>query len=215
MTSAKNEAVKEAILLASLPHVPFDGWGDAALTRGAADAGYDGATARRLFPGGGIEMIAYHSRHADRRMLEELATLDLEAMKIRDRITRAVRVRLQQNSPHREAIRRAMARLALPRNGALATRLLYRTVDAMWHAAGDTATDHNFYTKRALLAGVYASTVLCWLNDGSEDLDVTWAFLDRRVAEVMRVPKALARFGRLVGYLPNPLRLFRIPGARI
>jgi ubiquinone biosynthesis protein COQ9 len=158
-------------------------------------------------------MIAFHSHYADRCMLEELGGLDLDAMKIRDRITLAVRVRLQQNAMHQEAVRRAMARLALPRNAMLATRLLYRTVDAMWHAAGDTATDHNFYTKRALLAGVYASTVMCWLNDNSQDLEVTWAFLDRRIAEVMRVPKAMAGIGRILGNLPNPSRFFRIPGA--
>ncbi|PPR24849.1 MAG: hypothetical protein CFH40_00659 [Alphaproteobacteria bacterium MarineAlpha10_Bin3] len=213
MTTAKSDAIKEAILLASLAHIPFDGWGEAALARGADDAGYDSATARRLFPGGAAEMIALHSHYADRHMLEELAGLDLDAMKIRDRITLAVRVRLQQNALHREAVRRAMARLALPHNAMLATRLLYRTVDAMWHAAGDTATDHNFYTKRALLAGVYASTVMCWLNDGSPDLEVTWAFLDRRIAEVMRVPKAMAGIGRMLGNLPNPLRLLRFPGA--
>jgi ubiquinone biosynthesis protein COQ9 len=213
VNSTSNDAIKEAILLATLAHIPFDGWGDAALIRGAADAGHDPAIARRLFPGGATEMIALHSRYADRRMLEELAGLDLDAMKIRDRITLAVRVRLQQNALHREAVRRAMARLALPHNAMLATRLLYRTVDAMWHAAGDTATDHNFYTKRALLAGVYASTVMCWLNDGSPDLEVTWAFLDRRIAEVMRVPKAMAGIGRMLGNLPNPLRLLRFPGA--
>ena len=213
MTTAKSDAIKEAILLASLAHIPFDGWGEAALARGADDAGYDSATARRLFPGGAAEMIALHSHYADRHMLEELAGLDLDAMKIRDRITLAVRVRLQQNALHREAVRRAMARLALPHNAMLATQLLYRTVDAMWHAAGDTATDHNFYTKRALLAGVYASTVMCWLNDGSPDLEVTWAFLDRRIAEVMRVPKAMAGIGRMLGNLPNPLRLLRFPGA--
>jgi len=213
MTTTNSDAIKEAIMLASLAHFPFDGWGEAALARGADDAGYDGATARRLFPGGAVEMIAFHSHYADRRMLEELGGLDLDAMKIRDRITLAVRVRLQQNAMHQEAVRRAMARLALPRNAMLATRLLYRTVDAMWHAAGDTATDHNFYTKRALLAGVYASTVMCWLNDNSQDLEVTWAFLDRRIAEVMRVPKAMAGIGRMLGNLPNPSRFFRIPGA--
>jgi len=213
MSSATIGTDKEAILMASLPHIPFDGWGDAALARGAEDAGYDAATAQRLFPGGAIEMIACHSRYADRWMLEALAELDLDTMKIRDRITQAVRVRLHQNTPHREAVRRAMSRLALQRHGMLATRLLYRTVDAMWHAAGDTSSDHNFYTKRVLLAGVYGSTVMCWLNDGSEDLAVTWAFLDRRIAEVMRVPKAIAGIERVLGNLPNPLRLLRIPGA--
>ena len=210
MTTAKSDAIKEAILLASLAHIPFDGWGEAALARGADDAGYDSATARRLFPGGAAEMIALHSHYADRHMLEELAGLDLDAMKIRDRITLAVRVRLQQNALHREAVRRAMARLALPHNAMLATRLLYRTVDAMWRAAGDTATDFNYYSKRGLLSGVYGATLLFWLEDDSENRADSWAFLDRRIADVMRVPRAMGRLKKLV---PDPQRLLRALGS--
>ena len=145
----------------------------------------------------------------DRRMLAELATLDLDSMKIRMKIATAVRVRLEQNVAHREAVRRALSMLALPQNSALAMRLLYRTVDAMWHAAGDTATDHNFYTKRGLLGGVYSATLLCWLNDNSDGFSATWTFLDRRIAEVMRIPKALAGIGKLAGRLPDPFQLLR------
>jgi ubiquinone biosynthesis protein COQ9 len=162
MTYQDNGEVRDEILLAALPHVPFDGWGETAIVRGAADAGYDAATARRLFPGGAAEMIACHSRYADRSMM-----------------------------------------------AALATRLLYRTVDAMWYAAGDTSTDYNFYSKRALLAGVYAATLLCWLNDNSDGFSATWAFLDRRIAEVLRAPKAMARANRILERLPDPFRLLR------
>ncbi len=204
-----NDALRDEILLAALPHVPFDGWGEAALTRGAVDAGHDSATARRLFTGGAAEMIAAHSRYADRIMLEELERRDLDVMKIRDRIIAAVRVRLEQNAVHREAVRRGLTMLAMPQNAALATKLLYRTVDAMWHAAGDTSTDYNFYSKRALLAGVYSTTLMYWLNDNSEDFSATWAFLDRRVAEVLQVPKILARAGRVLERLPDPFRLLR------
>ncbi len=177
MTRQDIETQRSAIMQAALLHVPFDGWGETALLRGAADAGFDAATARRLFPQGATDLIACHSHDADRRMLAELATLDLDSMKIRMKIATAVRVRLEQNVAHREAVRRALSMLALPQNSALAMRLLYRTVDAMWHAAGDTATDHNFYTKRGLLGGVYSATLLCWLNDNSDgffgDLDLS------------------------------------------
>lgn len=204
-----NDAVREEILLAALPHVPFDGWGQAALNRGAQDAGHDSATARRLFQGGATEMIACHSRYADRVMLEELERRDLDAMKVRERIIAGVRIRLEQNAAHREAVRRGLSVLALPQNAPLATRLLYRTVDAMWYAAGDTATDYNFYSKRALLAGVYSTTLLYWLNDRSEGYEATWAFLERRVADVLRVPKVMARAGRILDRLPDPFRLLR------
>ena len=204
-----NDALREEILLAALPHFPFDGWGQAALNRGAADAGHDDATARRLFQGGAAEMIACHSRYADRIMLEALDTRDLDAMKVRERIITAVRTRLEQNSAHREAVRRGLSLLALPQHAPLATRLLYRTVDAMWYAAGDTSTDYNFYSKRALLAGVYSATLLYWLNDKSEGYEATWAFLERRVADVLKVPKVMAQAGRVLDRLPDPFRLLR------
>jgi ubiquinone biosynthesis protein COQ9 len=79
-------------------------------------------------------------------------------------------------------------------------------VDAIWRAAGDTATDWNFYTKRGLLAGVFSSTVLCWLDDTSEDHAETWAFLDRRIADVMRVPKATARVREACGRFARPFQ---------
>ena len=204
-----NDALREKILLAALPHVPFDGWGQTALNRGAADAGHDDATARRLFQGGAAEMIACHSRYADRIMLEALDTCDLDAMKVRERIITAVRTRLEQNSAHREAVRRGLSLLALPQHAPLATRLLYRTVNAMWYAAGDTSTDYNFYSKRALLAGVYSATLLYWLNDKSAGYEATWAFLERRVADVLKVPKVMARAGRVLDRLPDPFRLLR------
>ena len=114
-------------------------------------------------------------------------------MRIRDRIATAVRTRLDLLAPHKEAVRRAVAFEALPGNAPRALKAVYHTVDAMWHAAGDTATDWNFYTKRALLAGVYTSTVLIWLGDQSEDCAETWAFLDRRIEDVMRIEKAKAK----------------------
>lgn len=209
-----NNALREEILLAALPHVPFDGWCQTALNRGAADAGHDEATARRLFQGGTSEMIACHSRYADRIMVEALEQCDLCTMKVRERIILAVRTRLEQNASHREAIRRGLSLLALPQNTPLATRLLYRTVDAMWYAAGDTSTDYNFYSKRALLAGVYSSTLFFWLNDKSENFEATWTFLGRRVADVLKVPKVMARARHVLDGLPDPFRLLRTARSR-
>ncbi len=209
MTGIDNDAIRDEILLAALSHVPFDGWGETALVRGAEDVGCDTATARRLFQGGAAEMIACHSRYADRLMLEELERVDLASMKVRERIIAAVRIRLKQNVEHREAVLRGLSLLALPQHNALATRLLYRTVDAMWYAAGDTSTDYNVYSKRALLAGVYSTTLLYWLNDKSDGFEATWAFLDRRVADVLKVPKVMDCIGRISDRLPDPFRMLR------
>ena len=207
-------ALRERLLEAMLPHVPFDGWTHAAVSAGAKDAGIAPATADGLFPGGSGEMVEVFNQIADRRMLEALEARDLAGMKVRERIATAIRLRLEQNVAHREAIRLGLSVLAMPQNAALAARCLYRTVNAIWYAAGDRSTDYNFYTKRGLLAGVYGSTVLYWLNDRSDGFADSWDFLDRRIADVMRVPQAIGRIGRITEHLPNPLRLLRRPTAR-
>ncbi len=185
--------LKDKVLDAVLAQVPFDGWSRAAIDSAVRAGAITRDEARLAFPGGVIDMIAWHSLRADRLLVEEMERRGVSSMKVRERVTLGVRIRLEQNTQHREAIRRALAMLAMPFNGLLASKLLYRTVDAIWYAAGDTATDFNFYTKRALLAGVYSSTLLFWLNDRSENFSATWAFLDRRIEDVMRIEKLKSR----------------------
>lgn len=185
--------IRTQLVLAALPHVPFDGWSRRAMRLAAQDCGLDPAAADRAFPYGAADMVAALSRLADRRMIEALDAQDIAAMKVRQRISVGVRVRLEPWTPHREAVRRGLAVFALPTNTGTAVRSLYDTVDAIWYAAGDTATDWNFYSKRALLAGVYSATTLYWLNDRSEGAADSWAFLDRRIDDVMRIPKMNAR----------------------
>jgi ubiquinone biosynthesis protein COQ9 len=201
------EKLRGRLLAAALPHVAFDGWSETALRAAARDLDVDPALAFNAFPGGPEEMLEAFSSAADRDMLEALETRDLESMKVRERIATAVRLRLELVAPQREAVSRGVAFFALPPNAPLGLKCLYRTVDAIWYAAGDRATDYNFYTKRLLLAGVYASTLLYWLNDSSDDQAATWAFLDRRIDEVL---KAGGRLGRTVkGALDLPDRLAR------
>ncbi len=208
--------LQDRLLLAALNHVPFDGWTRAVLDRALADCGEDEAAAYRAFPEGVPDMVAHFTDWADRNMEAELATWDLDGMKIRERIATAIRVRLTLCAPHRDAVRLAAAHLARPENYALAARLTYNTVDAMWHAIGDTATDFSWYTKRATLAGVYTSTLLVWLDDRSEDFADTWAFLDRRIEDVIRFGKTRARVTKQLEQVPNPLRLLANcrPGSR-
>ncbi len=201
--------IREQILAATLNHVPFDGWSLTSLQRGAAGAGFDDATASRAFPRGVAQAIEFHNEMADEKMAAALAALDPDSMRVRERVTTAVRLRLEAHATEREAIRRALTFLAQPQHGPLALRCLYRTVDTIWYSAGDASTDFNFYTKRALLAGVYSSTVLYWLNDKSEDFADTWRFLDRRIADAMRIPQVTAPLRGLGERLPNPFRFVR------
>ena len=202
------EAVRTRIVEAALPHVPFDGWTPETLRLAAQDSGYEPVMALRVFPRGAIEAVEFWNTLADRRMLEALERENIAALKIRARIALAVRRRLEVAGAHREAVRRALGLLSLPHNAPLAATTLWRTVDAIWYAAGDTATDFNYYTKRGLLAGVYSATVLYWLEDKSEGQEATWQFLDRRIADVMKVPQALSSLRERLAGLPNPLRAF-------
>jgi ubiquinone biosynthesis protein COQ9 len=207
---AKDEtAAKDRLLLAVLPNVPFDGWSVAALRAGARSLGVDEAEARALFPRDGAALVAWFSHWADRAMLARIADDGFAQLKTGQRVAAAVRARLDILEPHREAARRGLAVLALPQNAALGLRLLYDTVDAIWYAAGDTATDFNFYSKRGLLAGVYGTTMLYWLDDRSPGAIDSQAFLDRRLADVMTLPKIGARLREVADRLPNPLRFLR------
>ncbi len=153
----------------------------------AADAaGVDADIARLAFPGGAADMIDAWFAHIDAAMLDRLPADQLAAMKIRDRITALVEARLAIIAPCREALRRALSVLALPGNIRTGAQLAWRSADAMWAAAGDTATDLNHYSKRAILSGVYGATIAVFLNDDSEDHQDTRAFLARRIDGVMR-----------------------------
>lgn len=206
------EKIKDDILLATLPDVVFDGWTDRALREGAITAGYESSTALRAFPKGSADLVVHFSDWADRQMLVELERRGFESLKVRERIALAIRVRLEVLVPYQEAVRRALSFLALPQNAALGARLLYRTVDTIWYATGDTSTDFNFYTKRALLAAVLSGTVLYWLNDRSEEFRDTHAFLDRRIDDVMRLGRSASGMQGMVGLLdllPSPFRFAR------
>ena len=205
---------RRSLLEAALRHVPFDGWTWTALDAAARDLGLQGGEAQRLFPGGPQELIRSFSAEADRQMLEVLEGLDLDSMKVREKVAAGVRARLEAVAAHREAVRSGLTFFALPQNASAGLSCLYRTVDAIWYAAGDRATDYNFYSKRALLAAVYSSTLLFWLNDKSEDYAATWAFLDRRIGEVLQVAGRLGKGvtsvlslpERFVGAVTNPKR---------
>lgn len=204
------QAEKDALAAAVLAHAAFDGWTGAAISAGARDVGGPPEEAERLFPGGAVEIIDWIDSRATGRMLEALAARDLSTVKIRDRIRLAIRLRLEPMTAQREGLRRAASVMALPFNASKAAAALYRTVDAMWYGIGDRSTDFNFYSKRAILAGVYSSTVLVWLYDRSEDQARTWEFLDRRIDDVMRFEKAKASLrglwtrGPLAGLRPQP-----------
>jgi ubiquinone biosynthesis protein COQ9 len=190
--STSREEQRDRLLEAALVHVPFDGWSRRSLLAGAADLGLEPALARRLFPRAGDDLLVHVERWADRQMLARIGPL--EDLRVRERIAALVRARLEALGPHREAMRRATAARVLPSNGFAACGSLWRTVDLMWSAAGDDARDASYYTKRSLLAAVWTSTFLFWLDDRSEACQDTWAFLDRRIENVMQIGRLRASY---------------------
>jgi ubiquinone biosynthesis protein COQ9 len=188
------ERLRDDILVAGLGQVPFDGWTAKAFAAGARAAGAGPTGLARAFPGGPRDAARHFGAWLDRRMTETLGRqLRRRPMRTQERVAAAVRARLRVLALHREAVRRLVAYLALPLNANLAAKLAWRASDAAWRAAGDASTDFNYYTKRALLSGVYGATLLFWLTDESENFAATDTFLDRRIADVMKIFSLRAR----------------------
>ena len=197
-------------LAAELPHhAAFDGWTPDALRLAAEATAINPDVAVLAFPGGAMDMIDAWFAHVDHAMLANLPPEMLATMKIRARITALVEARLDLLSLDIEALRRALAVLALPQNLPRATKLGWRAADAMWHAAGDTATDFNHYSKRAILGTVYMATIMAMMDDESDGYADTRAFLGRRIDGIMRFEKFKGRFTHSA---PERLSLARFLG---
>lgn len=194
----------------------FDGWSADAVAQAAAMAGVEPALAAFAFQGGQMAMIEAWIGHVDRQMAHAAPAASLAGLPVRERIRRLVMARLDAVAGREEALTRALAIMALPRNLAASARLGWRSADAMWRLAGDTATDYNHYTKRAILAAVYAATLNVFVRDKTEAKAETAAFLDRRIDGIIRFEKAKAglvrtpdeRFSisRLLGWMRYPAR---------
>lgn len=194
----------------------FDGWGDEALVMAAKQSGADIDVARLAFPGGAMDMIGAWITTIDRAMEQALPPPALAQLKIRERIRSLVQFRLDAVTGREEALRRSLAIMAMPQNARAALRTGWHSADVMWRLAGDTATDYNHYTKRAILASLYAATLAVFVDDESEGKAETRAFLDRRIEGVMTFEKVKAKWlnperehfsvSRFLGRLRYPAR---------
>ena len=187
------ETTLDRLVEAALLHVPFDGWSEVTFRAAAADAGLDPTLARGIAPRGAVDLAAEAHRRGDRAMAARLADENLSALRFRERVARAVMLRLEV-AGGRDVVRRGATLFALPQHAAEGARLIWGTADAIWTALGDRSEDINWYSKRATLSGVYGATVLYWLGDDSPDHQATRDFLDRRIEEVMQIETAKAKF---------------------
>jgi len=191
------DEIRDAVLGAALPNVAFDGWSESLLRDAIAAADVNESEARMAFPRGVVDLAAAAHRQGDRRLREQMEAAG-EVLRIREKITKAVRLRLEIAGEHEEA----------PHNAAQGARLTWGTADMIWKIVGDNSDDYNWYTKRLTLSGVYSTTLLYWLGDSSVDKEATWRFLDRRIDDVMRFEKVKA------ATKSNPLAKLALAGPR-
>jgi len=200
-----NISDKDTILEHILSNASFDGWSNETFEKSAKDANLDTIYAYTQFPKGISDAANYYIEKCDREMLAKIAKIKLKDIRIRDRISTAILTRLEIYEPHKESVRRLVSYFAMPQNVAAALAHLGQTCNQIWYAAGDNSTDFNYYTKRLTLSGVYSSTLLFWLNDESEDYTKTKDFLDRRIANVMKIQKAKTKGKEILGKITSPL----------
>ena len=202
-TRSSKSSTRDAILQPMLEHAAFDGWTADSFKRACSDGGLSEGEGHIACPRGELDMIAHWSRKLDQAIVDAVNAADIKSMKIRERVRFGVMARLEAIGVHEEAARRARARLLLPDAAAEAPQLLWATADTIWRAIGDTSTDVNFYTKRTILSGVFASTLSTWLNESDAAKPDSQAFLDRRIQNVMDFEKTKAQMTKLTTDLPD------------
>ena len=208
------ELISRQLALAVGENAVFDGWTPCAVDAAASQLGIDQAQARLAMPKDQVGKVQTYIEAVDRALEDWFTAERLQGLKIREKIRAIVWKRLEIMEPAREAVRRAMSVLAMPQNVPTSLKTGWHTADVMWRIAGDTSTDYNHYTKRLMLGGVYASTLLVWLDDQSEGFIDSASFLDRRIDDVMKIEKAKAQWqgqehfsvSRFLGRLRYPAR---------
>ena len=193
MDNPPSARFRTRILEAFPAHAARLGWTDAALKAACEEVQLSEGEAALACPKGAADLFDAFAARADRAMLDALEDLDLPSMRIRDKVKAAVQLRLEAQVPYKDAARAMTRALARPDRAPEAARILWRTADRIWRALGDTSTDENFYTKRAILSGVLASTYARWFTDNAPDHAETWTFLDARIENVMQFEKFKAR----------------------
>lgn len=201
------DLIRDDILDAALKIAPFEGWTSLTLKRAAREAGYPDGSEELYFEGGIADVLDVWSNRLNSQAEINIAKLDLKTLKIRERVTQGVLARLEVIGKHEEAARRASSRLILPDLAATGVKQIWQTADMIWRAIGDTSTDANYYSKRAILSSVIGSTLPVWLSDQSDGKSQGRAFLDDRIENVMAFEKLKWRIKSATQDIPNPAEI--------
>ncbi len=188
-------AQMDQLLRAALPYIGTAGWHTDVLARAARDIGLPSTQVHRLFPSGTKDLLRHFHDYADRGMLGTVGrTPGFAKKRVREKVHDAVMARLDFLTPHKAAMREALAHYACPWNTVEGVRALCHTLEAIWNAVGDTTTGTDRYSRRGALGGVYSATLLFWLNDTTPDSSATRAFLNHRIAEAIGISKVVTGF---------------------
>ncbi len=202
-----SQAARAHILKAALSHIPFDGWTGKTLAAAVADTELPKGSEELYFPGGPLELISYWSEQGDKAALTKINARGLSNMRIRDKITECVWIRLSEMEGQEQAARRAMSRLAMPDALGQGPGQLWQSADMIWRAIGDTSTDGNYYSKRVILSGVIGSSIMAWLTDDTDDKSKARAFLEARIENVMQFEKAKFSLRKQREKWPDPAKV--------
>ena len=181
--------IKDKIVELSLPDINFDGWSKEVILTSLKKSKLKKIDFNLFFPNGIVDVIIHFIEMSDRKMIEKFLSQKSSPKRTPDKIKSLIMSRFDYLLPYKEAVRHSVAILALPKNAHLAANSLYKTVDEIWRAAGDKATDFSFYTKRGTLAGVYSSILIFWIGNNDKTIDSIENFLDRQL-------KQIAMFGK-------------------
>ena len=198
---------RDAILKAALKIAPFEGWTNLTLKRAVRDAGYPDGSGELYFEDGIADLLNHWSDALNAQTSQDIGHLDLDSLKIRERVTQGVLLRLQAIGPYEEAARRASSRLILPDLASTGVRQIWKAADTVWRAIGDTSTDANYYSKRVILSSVIGATLPVWLSDQSDDKAIARTFLEARIENVMEFEKLKWRVKSLTKNMPEPAEI--------
>jgi len=183
-----SHTLKNRWLEALLPLAETRGWGGDVARQAAIEAGLSEGERALAAPGGVNDLIDHMFQRAADAMLEGMAARDLEGLRVHEKVAEGLKVWLSGLEPYRGAVKRAAVRGVFPTSAGAAGQTVWTVADAVWEAAGDTASDYNRQTKRGLLSAVIPSVVMFWAEGPDEaELD---AHIAKRLGQAMRLGQA-------------------------
>jgi ubiquinone biosynthesis protein COQ9 len=177
-----------------IKNVPFDGWSKEALRNASAALSLEPDYAEHLFADGIIEVVQMLITELDKEMLTRYHAKDRSEFGITKKVKEALKIRFQIMAERKLLFHQTIMYLTLPWNTPKAIKFAWNTADLIWHdVVGDNSLDFNYYSKRSLLSGVYAASLLYFISDNSIKHEDTFDFIDRKINDVVSLGRNLSK----------------------